>query len=474
MALMKEFLIKHRRWLFPGAFLLILAGLGLLWLGLFQASTVIVAGEPIQVRSPAWWVSGVLRSGGIAVNEGDRLTPAGNPWFWSPAVITIEPAHAVLVRTPKDAVWLHSAERIPANLLADLDIDLFPNDRVLVNGRQIDPHSPLSGDGFTLLQFQPAVAVHLYVDGSEYIFYSQEPTLGAALESAHVSVSPQDWLSEDVNTPLGDGLNVTLRRARLVSVHFGEAELSGLTAATTVSEALTDLGLSLQNLDYTRPAEDEPIPDDGEIAVVRVEEQIVILKDEVPYENEYIEDPNTVLDQVSVVTPGRTGIYASRERIRYANGEEVWRDAPESWQASQATDGVLGYGSKVEVRTEVVDGQEIEYWRKISVYATSFSPCRLGLGEGVCNDRTASGLLLQKGIIGVTRNWYNMMRLQSVFVKGYGHGAIADIGGGGLYFSHYWIDLGFSEADYQHWAGWTTMYFLTPVPNWYPAVLPWP
>jgi uncharacterized protein YabE (DUF348 family) len=470
----KEFLNHHRRWFFPGAFLLILAGLCLIWLGLRQTNTIITAGTTISVQTTALRVSDTLRAAGITVDKDDRLIPAGNTWFWSPAVIIIEPAQHLLISTPHEEVWLHTAERIPANLLAMLGLDLFPHDRVLVNGEQVDPHQPLNRDGFTIIQFQPATAIHLMIDGSETSFYSPESTLGAALESAGFHLSAQDWISKDLMTPLNESIDVTIRRARHVKIQFDEGELSGLTAAITVNEALFDLGYQLQNLDYTHPAEDELVPDNGEIEVVQVEEQIIILKDEVPYQNEYIEDPNTVLDQISVVKPGRTGIYASRERIRYADGIEVWRDEPESWQASEATDGVLGYGSKIELRTEVVDGQEIEFWRKISVYATSYSPCRLGLGEGVCNDRTASGLPVQKGVIGVTRNWYNMMRLQPVFVKGYGYGTIADIGGGGLYFSHYWIDLGFSEADYQHWAGWTTMYFLTPVPGWYPAVLPWP
>ncbi len=471
---MKEFLIKYRKWLFPGTVLMILAGLGLIWLGLFQTSTVILAGEPVSVRTTAWRVSGVLDAAGINLGENDLLTPAGDPLFWAPPVIVVEPAREVYIRTQEDEVVMHTPERIPANLLADIGLALFPQDQVLVNGREIHPHEPLDRADFYLLRVRPAVPVTLTLDDRQVTFYSAEHTLGAALEAADIRLAPQDWVSLDLMTPIEEGLAVEIRRARPVTVRAGERAVAGLTAGITVREALLDLGFTVQNLDFTLPPEDEPIPDDGEISVVQVDEQVVILKDEVPYQNQYVEDPNTVLDQISVVAPGQPGIYATRERIRYADGEEIWRDGLESWQASEAADGVLGYGSKVEIRTEVVDGQEIEYWRKISVYATSFSPCRLGLGEGVCNDRTASGLPLQKGIIGVTRNWYNMMRLQSVYVQGYGYGTIADIGSGGLYFNHYWIDLGYSDEDYQSWHDWTTMYFLTPVPGWYPAVLPWP
>jgi resuscitation-promoting factor RpfB len=471
---MKLFLQKFHKWLFPGAFLMILVGIGLIWFGLMQTNTIIIAGEPVSVRTNALRASGVLRAADIIVGEDDRLVPAGDPWIWQPAVITIEPARDVMIKTPDGQVTLRTAERIPANLVSQVDVPLFPNDRVLFNGQAIDPNVPLEDEkDFALLQVQPAVPVNLVIDGRQLTVYSGQPTLGAALEAAAIRVAPQDWISEDLLTPLEDDLAVTIRRARPVRVMVGEMELAGMTAAVTVGDALVDIGVTLQNLDYTEPPEDVPIPPDGEIELVQVSEQVLILTDEVPYANEYVEDPNTELDQVSVVQPGQVGIFATRERLQYANGEELWRDTPVSWQASEAADGLLGYGSRVEVRTAVVDGQEIEYWRKISVYATSYSPCRLGV-PGLCSNITASGLPVSKGTIAVTRNWFNMMKFQQVFVQGYGYGTIADIGGGGLYFNHYWIDLGYPDDSYQSWHHWTTMYFLTPVPAWYPAVLPWP
>lgn len=470
---MKSFLTKYQNWLFPGAFLMVLAGLSLIWFGLMQTNTVIIAGELVSVRTNAFRTSGVLRAPNVTLGEEDRLVPAGDPWIWGPAVITIEPARDVVIKSPEDQVTLHSAERIPANLLSQVDIALFPHDRVTLNGQVIDPHVPLEEDGFVLLQVIPAVPFKLVMDGRQVTVYTDQPTLGAALEAASIRVAPQDWVSEDLLTPLDDDLVVTIRRARPVRVIVGETELTGMTAAVTVGDALVDIGVTLQNLDHTEPAEDERIPADGEIELVQVSEHVLILTDEVPYASEYVEDPNTELDQVSVVQPGQVGIFATRERVQYANGEELWRDTPESWQASEAADGLLGYGSRVEVRTAVVDGQEIEYWRKISVYATSYSPCRLGVAD-YCNYNTASGSPLGKGSIAVTRSWFNMMKFQQVFVQGYGYGTIADIGGGSLYFNHYWIDLGYPDDSYQSWHHWTTMYFLTPVPGWYPAVLPWP
>jgi 3D (Asp-Asp-Asp) domain-containing protein len=54
------------------------------------------------------------------------------------------------------------------------------------------------------------------------------------------------------------------------------------------------------------------------------------------------------------------------------------------------------------------------------------------------------------------------MVFSQVYVEGYGVGTIADIGAG--LSGQHWIDLGYSDDDWQQWAGQVTIYFLAPVP----------
>ena len=65
-------------------------------------------------------------------------------------------------------------------------------------------------------------------------------------------------------------------------------------------------------------------------------------------------------------------------------------------------------------------------------------------------------------MIGVIRSWYNQMKGWPVFVPVYGPGSIEDIGAG--FADKDWIDLGFTDDNYEAWYDWTTLYFLTPVP----------
>jgi uncharacterized protein YabE (DUF348 family) len=68
--------------------------------------------------------------------------------------------------------------------------------------------------------------------------------------------------------------------AREITVQQAGKQYTGLSAAETVGEALRDLGLPLQNLDYSLPDEKEPIPADGQIQVVRVSEEILLQTEE--------------------------------------------------------------------------------------------------------------------------------------------------------------------------------------------------
>jgi len=107
-----------------------------------------------------------------------------------------------------------------------------------------------------------------------------------------------------------------------------------------------------------------------------------------------------------------------------------------------------------------VDGVAIQYWRAVRVYTTSYSPCRSAADR--CYSGTASGKAVQKGVVSVVSRWYAYMAGQPIYIPGYGYATIEDIGGG--FSDRYWVDLAWSDDDYQPMEGWNTVFFLVPVP----------
>ncbi len=461
---------RNKNWRFLAALLVILIGVVQVRVGVTRELTIVVDGAPILVRTGALTVSGALRAGEIAVRDADRVSPERGKVLWNQRLIHVERARAILISTPDEDHHLVTPERVPSNLMAMVGIDLYPEDLLRVNGVVVDSQEPLALKGDVVLQYEPAVPVDLEIDGAETTLFTNQPVLGAALEKEGIRLAPRDWISEPLTSPVEAKMAVSIHRAKPVAINIDETTINGLSAGSTVGEALQDADISLQNLDYSLPPDDAPIPESREITVVRVSEDVIIMTDEVAHGNDYVEDPNTLLDQISVIEPGQVGIYAKRERIRYEDGEAMETLAQDSWQASEPQEGLIGYGSQIVVQSEVVEGETLEFYRKMTVFATAFSPCNLGI-ENYCSYITYSGLPLEKGIIGVTRRWYGAVGGHRVYVTGYGYGVIGDIGGG-YPDGRPWIDLGYSDEEYPGGVRWVTLYFLTPVPDYVPLTLP--
>jgi uncharacterized protein YabE (DUF348 family) len=458
----KTYLTSRKKIFFPIAITAILIGIALIWLGLQHTVTVVVDGNAQTVRTGALTSAGVLRAAGVDIHPADLVRPDRNRLTWNLTTVTVESARDVVVKTPEYELVIPSAERIPANLLRTAEIVLFPQDQVRVNGAVVDPDQPLDLEGPFVLQYIPAIPLTLVTGDDSRVIYTGQPTVGAAFEDAGVVLGPLDSISVDLETPVTEPMTITIRPARVITIQRGEETLTGLSAALTVGEALQDIGMPLQNLDSSEPEESAAVPDDGVIRVVRGLEELTIVTDETAYETESREDPDTPLDQVTVIQPGLPGIYASRQRVYYEDGQEVWRISEDTWQASVPQTAIVGVGTKVVILTETVNGETIRYYRKLTVYTTMYKPCDLA---GNCWYYTSNRSPVQKGVIAAYYDWYYAYEGQQVYVTDYGYGVIADVCGGCSGMAVPWIDLGYSEDEYEalHLGnGYRVMYFLAP------------
>lgn len=450
--------------------LILVMGMGGYMLGLRRTVTIILNGHAETITGRVLTVDGILSGAGIPPDLQNHVQPEGGSLVGWNSTILIEQAHPVTVwndATGK-AISFQSSERIPIRLLQQAGINPAPNDQILWNSMPVTPTDPLSAASAYFLQYKPAKTIHLKENEQERTIQTTAATLLRALWDEGMQISSSDSLSVSMNAPLLMEQEVTLRRAISITIQIGEQHLVSRSAAATVGQALADAGVALQALDYSIPAENQPIPSDGNIRVIRVREEVILEQTALPFEREFIADPELELDQTRLVRAGQYGVQVTRSRVRYEDGREVSRTTEAQWTASEPQPEQIGYGTKVVIRTLQTPEGTIEYWRAVPVYATSYSPCRSGGSR--CYYGTASGLPVRRGVIGVTSRWYRLMAGQRVYVPGYGSAIIGDVGGGIP--GQYWIDLAFSDDDFEPWHQNTTLYFLTPVPTDIPWILP--
>ncbi|GAP15587.1 uncharacterized protein conserved in bacteria [Longilinea arvoryzae] len=445
-----------------------LAAALILFLGAQRRVTFVINGEEHPARVRALTVGGALQAARITLAQGDVLEPSTGTWLKEGARIEITRARDISLQVlpgGETSQWV-SADLTAADLLSDAGVPLNAQDRIWANGEQVQPQQKLAPGANLALQVRRAQTIDLQIDASRQQITSGAATLGEALAEAGILLEPADRLTPAAETPLNGPVDAVLRRAMELTIQVDGNEVIARSAAQNVGDALAEAGISLQGLDYSQPAEDQPLPADGNLRVVRVREELDLKQTSIPYTTRYENSDQVALDQRQVIVPGVLGIKVSRERVRFEDGQEVARNSDGEWVAQEAQEQTVGLGTKIEIKTVQTDQGNLEYYRAVNVYVTSYSPCRSGGTR--CYSGTASGMKVQKGVIAVPRAWYGLLVGARVYIPGYGVAVVADTGG----MTGYWVDVAYSDADYVPWSQNVTMYFLTPVPSYVPVRLP--
>ncbi len=349
--------------------------------------------------------------------------------------------------------------RIPIEIITEAGIPFTSADRILINGQIVDPNAPMGCENCTL-QIRHALTLTLITPEGEENIHTAALTVGEALSELGIQLYAVDFIDPPAGRAATDQLIITYRPARELAIYVDGKIVSIRSSAERVGMALAGAGIPLVGLDASQPSESEPLPADGQIRIIRVVEKIELAQTILPYEIKYIPSNEVEVDQEEILIPGETGLIVTQTRVRYEDGIEVSRQTESERTIRQPKEETVGYGTKYVLKTAVVNGQNLEYWRAIQVYATSYSPCNSGADR--CYPNTASGLPVKRGVIAVLRSWYNAMQGQAVYVPGYGYATIEDIGAG--FPDKDWIDLGYTDAEYPGESYWTTVYFLPPVP----------
>ena len=351
---------------------------------------------------------------------------------------------------------LITTERVPASLLAQADIHLASNDIVYLNGKPVALNQPMPTEHTYTLQVRRAVA--LTVNGKK--IQTTAPTVGDALSQAGAQIYSSDQINPPIQTPITGPITVKYVPSRVLTVTVDGQPLQIRSSAATVGGALAEAGIPLLGLDSAQPSEDEALPSNGQVQVTHFSESILLSEKSIPFKTDYQQSANVELDQQQVLQAGQPGLSVSRVRIVYQDGQEVSRQNESETVVRTPLDQIVGYGTKVVLHTTTIDGVQIQYWRAIPMYATSYSPCRSG--GNTCYSGTSSGQPVQKGEVAVKYSWYLAMEGQQLYIPGYGSATIEDVCNGCI--GKPWVDLGYTDSDYQAWGQWVTVYFLAPVP----------
>jgi 3D (Asp-Asp-Asp) domain-containing protein len=197
------------------------------------------------------------------------------------------------------------------------------------------------------------------------------------------------------------------------------------------------------------------------VRVVRVSDRFVVEDEPVPFEVLWQPDPNLEIDNTHLLQEGSPGILQRRKRVHYEDDQPVSQVVENEYLAVAPNNKILGFGTKVVVRTLDTPAGTIEYWRKFRMLATSYSPSTAGVSPSDPHfGFTRIGLPAGFGIVAVDPSWIELG--SDIYVPGYGIALAGDTGGK---IKGKRIDLGYSDEGLILWYSWVDVYVLTPVPG---------
>jgi uncharacterized protein YabE (DUF348 family) len=378
----------------------------------------------------------------------------------SPAQVTIIDGEQINV--------VQTTERVPLVIITQAGFNIMPDDRVYLNGMLVplDQTAPIAAS--VTLQLRHALSLNLITPNGQQSIQTAARTVGEALYSIGLLISSADLIDPPADTPITEPLTIAFTPARELTISVDGKTMQIKSSTPTVGQALARAGIPLLGLDYSLPSENEALPTDGRIQVIRVIESVTFAIKPIPYTTEQIQSTDLEIRQEQVLTPGVNGIALTRTRIRYENGREVKRVTETESVVRPPQTQVEKIGTKLVSRPMSTDIGNLQYWYSLSMYATSYSPCRSGISG--CSYGTASGLPAQYGVVAMRKEWFYALKGMEVYIPGYGRGVIGDMGAG-FPDGRLWIDLCYDENNFIAWSEWVTVYFLGPPPATIPYIL---
>lgn len=351
-------------------------------------------------------------------------------------------AEAGVTAAAEDTILREGAQVLPGSALLPPPL-MVAAGRVAARGALAAPTDPTP----FMLQLRRAVPIFLHEEGLTASFVSSKYTVGDALAAKGVEIGPGDRVVPAPDTLLSAGLHIYVTHFDEVFLTVGGKERTVYTRTNSVAQLLAEQGIRLGPRDEVRPSLGAAVREGMAVRVVVVREKTEAVEEVIPKRTLYRDDPTLELGQSYVLEPGADGKVIRTYRVVYRDGEAKSRHLL-SETVQPAESRIVVRGTKVNGhQLALSDGTTLKFSRTMLVWATWYNANCPG-----CDNITATGAILQKGIVAVDPRVIPLGT--RMYIPGYGFGIAADTGGGII---GNMIDLAYAE----NWrTGWVEIYIL--------------
>lgn len=235
---------------------------------------------------------------------------------------------------------VHAFGGTVGDVLDKQGIDLGPHDVVSPSA-----DAPVEDDQKIVVRY--ARKLTLTVDGKERTFWTTATTVGDAMKELGIRGASDAELSASRSKSIGrDGLDLEVNTPKDITLLVGGKRSTETVTASTIESALEQAEVRYDSNDLVKPGASAAVKDGMTIRVDKVNRKGATRTEAIPFETVTKKDSSLYEGETKVETEGEAGSRTSTYSVTYKNGKQVWTKRTDSSVTHQPVTKVVLEGTK--------------------------------------------------------------------------------------------------------------------------------
>lgn len=299
---------------------------------------------------------------------------------------------------PKDVTIVDSGSETKVSTLAKNVEELLEEKGITIyDNDSVTP--PLSSEieDNSVITIKRAKKVTLHADGKNYKLCTTTETVSKLLEELDITLEKRDLLSCELDAKIENGMEISVIRAKNVTVKVDGKVHNKLTNMATVKDFLENVCISLKKYDEVTPALETPITEGLEIKVARVTVETPTVEEAIPFTVVKKQSSEHFKGETVTQQKGVNGLAKNTYRVVKRDGKLVSKTLTNSETIKKATDKIVLVGTREKMG--IASRGDLRYKKVITCTATAYDP---GVhSNGKWAGITATGRPAGPGIVAV-------------------------------------------------------------------------
>ncbi|WP_338748523.1 ubiquitin-like domain-containing protein [Janibacter alittae] len=249
---------------------------------------------------------------------------------------------SVALSVDGDTSTVHAFGGTVGDVLDKQGIDIKKHDVVTPS-----VETPVENDQTIVVRYGRKLS--LTVDGQERTYWTTATTVGQALKELGIRGGEDAKLSASRSQTIGrQGLDLKVNTPKDITFVVAGKKSTETVTAGTVEDALKEAKIAFDSNDRIKPGADARLRDDMKVTLDRIERKTTTKKQSLPFTTETTKDSSLTEGTRKVEREGKNGTESVTLEVTYKNGDEVRTKETGSTVTAKPVSKIVVVGTKAE------------------------------------------------------------------------------------------------------------------------------